>query len=45
MKYEQPNMKLVVLESEDVITLSVGDASYDPTIDKVPGDSTQNPWA
>ena len=45
MKYEQPMVEVIEMEAEDVITLSVGGADYDPTIDKVKGDSSQNPWA
>ena len=44
MKYEKPVMKLVKLEAEDIITLSVNN-EYDPTIDKTPGTPSDNPWA
>ena len=45
MLYEQPKMELVNLESEDIITLSIGKDDYDPTIDKTPGNPSDNPWA
>ena len=41
MKYETPNMLLINLEAEDVITLSIGDDTYDPEIKKQSG---TNPW-
>lgn len=43
-KYEQPSMDVMKLEAEDVITLSIGDATYDPTIDADKDTSTKNPW-
>ena len=42
MKYEDPNMMIIRLEREDVITLSVGSDDYNPTIDSETGN---NPWA
>lgn len=41
MKYETPNMLLINLEAEDVITLSVRN-DYDPEIK--PEDGKVNPW-
>ena len=41
-KYEEPVMNVLVLEAEDVITLSEGDTQkYDPEIKGENG----NPWA
>ena len=42
MKYEMPRMELLVFETADVITLSVGNENYDPIIEGEPG---KNPWA
>ena len=42
-KYEEPVMNVLVLEAEDVITLSEGDTQmYDP---EIKDDSGVNPWA
>ena len=41
MKYEKPNMLLINLEAEDVITLSIGKDDYDPEIKP---ESGINPW-
>ena len=45
MKYEKPKMELIVMMAEDIITLSIGSETYDPTIDKTPGTPSDNPWA
>ena len=42
MKYEKPVMKVMMLEAEDIITLSVGGDDYDPEIK--PEDGKTNPW-
>ena len=41
MKYEKPIMAVITFEAEDVITLSVGNDNYDPTIKGKEDD----PWA
>ena len=40
-KYEKPQMSILVLEAEDVITLSVKN-DYDP---EIKGENGDNPWA
>ena len=42
MRYEQPSMMLIRLDGKDIITLSIGDANYDPEIK--PGEGQTNPW-
>lgn len=42
MKYEKPIMTVITLETDDVITLSIGKDDYDPTIE---GEGGNNPWA
>jgi hypothetical protein len=42
-KYEEPVMNVLVLEAEDVITLSEGDTQkFDP---EIKGENGVNPWA
>ena len=45
MLYEKPVMELIVMTAEDIVTLSIGKDDYDPTIDKTPGNPSDNPWA
>lgn len=42
MKYEKPNMILILLDEKDIITLSIGDDNYDPEIK--PSEGQTNPW-
>lgn len=44
MVYQKPNMELVTIEAEDIITLSIGKDDYDPTINLDDNDPTKNPW-
>ena len=42
-KYEEPVMNVLVLEAEDVITLSEGDTQKDDP--EIKGENGVNPWA
>lgn len=44
MLYETPKMELILCEYGQVFTLYVSN-NYDPTLDKTPGEPSDNPWA